>query len=65
MIVTNKAPQLSGTAVLGNGQIEENFDLYKNIGPKGAVVFFYPKDFTFVCPRLLFRSSFQAGPAIG
>ena len=50
MIVTNKAPQLSGTAVLGNGQIEENFDLYKNIGPKGAVVFFYPKDFTFVCP---------------
>ena len=50
MIVTNKAPQLSGVAVLGNGQIEENFDLYKNIGPKGAVVFFYPKDFTFVCP---------------
>ena len=50
MIVTNKAPQLSGVAGLGNGQIEENFDLYKNIGPKGAVVFFYPKDFTFVCP---------------
>ncbi len=50
MLVTNKAPQLKGVAVLGNGQIEENFDLYKNIGPKGAVVFFYPKDFTFVCP---------------
>lgn len=50
MIVTNKAPRVSGVAVLGNGQIEENFDLYSNIGPKGAVVFFYPKDFTFVCP---------------
>lgn len=50
MIVTNKAPHLKGVAVLGNGQIDENFDLYKNIGSKGAVVFFYPKDFTFVCP---------------
>ena len=50
MLVTTKAPRLSGIAVLGNGQIENNFDLYNNIGPKGAVVFFYPKDFTFVCP---------------
>lgn len=50
MLVTTKAPRLSGIAVLGNGQIENNFDLYSNIGPKGAVVFFYPKDFTFVCP---------------
>ena len=50
MLVTAKAPRLSGIAVLGNGQIEDNFDLYSNIGPKGAVVFFYPKDFTFVCP---------------
>lgn len=50
MLVTAKAPRLSGIAVLGSGQIENNFDLYSNIGPKGAVVFFYPKDFTFVCP---------------
>lgn len=50
MLVANKAPQLKGVAVLGCGQIEENFELYKNIGSKGAVVFFYPKDFTFVCP---------------
>ena len=50
MLVTAKAPRLSGIAVLGNGQIETHFDLYSTIGPKGAVVFFYPKDFTFVCP---------------
>ena len=50
MLVTAKAPRLSGIAVLGNGQIENNFDLYSNIGPKGAVVFFYPKDFTCGCP---------------
>lgn len=50
MIVTNKAIDFTATAVLGNNQIVEDFNLYKNIGEKGAVVFFYPKDFTFVCP---------------
>lgn len=50
MIVTKKAPDFTAPAVLGNNQIVEDFNLYKNIGEKGAVVFFYPKDFTFVCP---------------
>lgn len=50
MIVTNKAVDFTATAVLGNNEIVEDFSLYKNIGEKGAVVFFYPKDFTFVCP---------------
>ena len=50
MLVTNKAIDFTATAVLGNNQIVEDFNLYKNIGSKGAVVFFYPKDFTFVCP---------------
>ena len=50
MILTNKAIDFTATAVLGNNQIVEDFNLYKNIGEKGAVVFFYPKDFTFVCP---------------
>ena len=30
-----------------------DFNLYKNIGEKGAVIFFYPLDFTFVCPSEL------------
>ncbi|CZE45873.1 peroxiredoxin [Campylobacter geochelonis] len=50
MVVTNKAIDFTAPAVLGNNEIVEDFNLYKNIGPKGAVVFFYPKDFTFVCP---------------
>ena len=50
MIVTNKAVDFTATAVLGNNEIVEDFNLSKNIGEKGAVVFFYPKDFTFVCP---------------
>ena len=50
MVVTNKAVDFTASAVLGNNEIVEDFNLYKNIGEKGAVVFFYPKDFTFVCP---------------
>ncbi|ECH5752913.1 peroxiredoxin [Campylobacter coli] len=50
MIVTKKALDFTAPAVLGNNEIVEDFNLYKNIGSKGAVVFFYPKDFTFVCP---------------
>lgn len=50
MVVTNKAVDFTASAVLGSNEIVEDFNLYKNIGEKGAVVFFYPKDFTFVCP---------------
>jgi peroxiredoxin (alkyl hydroperoxide reductase subunit C) len=50
MLVTNKAPNFTATAVLGDNQIVDDFNLYDNLGEKGAVLFFYPLDFTFVCP---------------
>lgn len=50
MLVTNKAPNFITTAVLGNNEIVSDFELYKNFGKNGTVVFFYPLDFTFVCP---------------
>ncbi len=50
MLVTNKAPDFTATAVLADGQIVEDFNLYDNFGEKGCVLFFYPLDFTFVCP---------------
>ncbi len=50
MLVTNKAPDFTATAVLADGSIVGDFNLYKNLGTKGAVLFFYPLDFTFVCP---------------
>jgi peroxiredoxin (alkyl hydroperoxide reductase subunit C) len=50
MIVTKKAPDFTAKAVLGNNEIVNDFNLYKNLGENGAVVFFYPLDFTFVCP---------------
>jgi peroxiredoxin (alkyl hydroperoxide reductase subunit C) len=50
MLVTKKAPDFTATAVLANGSIVEDFNLMNNLGTKGAVLFFYPLDFTFVCP---------------
>jgi peroxiredoxin (alkyl hydroperoxide reductase subunit C) len=50
MLVTKKAPDFTATAVLADGSISEDFNFMKNLGSKGAVLFFYPLDFTFVCP---------------
>ena len=50
MLVTNPAPDFTATAVLADGSIVEEFTLSENYGEKGTVVFFYPLDFTFVCP---------------
>ena len=52
-LVTKKAPDFTANAVLGDNTIVGDFNLYQNIGDKGAVVFFYPLDFTFVCPSEL------------
>ena len=50
MLVTKKAPDFTAAAVLADGSIVDNFNLYENFGEKGTVLFFYPLDFTFVCP---------------
>jgi peroxiredoxin (alkyl hydroperoxide reductase subunit C) len=50
MLVTKQAPDFSATAVLADGSIVEDFKLSENYGEKGTVLFFYPLDFTFVCP---------------
>ncbi len=53
VLVGRKAPDFTAAAVLGNGEIVDNFNLSDAIKGKKAVVFFYPLDFTFVCPSEL------------
>jgi peroxiredoxin (alkyl hydroperoxide reductase subunit C) len=50
MLVTKPAPDFTAKAVLADGSIADNFKLSENLGSKGTVLFFYPLDFTFVCP---------------
>ena len=53
VLVGKAAPDFTAGAVLGNGEIVDAFTLSDNIKGKKAVVFFYPLDFTFVCPSEL------------
>ena len=54
VLVEKKAPSFTAKAVQGE-IIIENFSLDQFIGKKYVVFFFYPKDFTFVCPTELHR----------
>jgi len=53
VLVGKKAPKFSATAVINGGEIIEGFSLEQYIGNKYVVFFFYPADFTFVCPTEL------------
>ena len=52
VLVGKQAPDFTATAVMGNNEIKE-ITLSKAIKGKYAVLFFYPLDFTFVCPSEL------------
>ncbi len=53
VLVGKQAPDFTASAVINGGKIVENFKLSDYKGQK-VVLFFYPKDFTFVCPTELF-----------
>ncbi|PIE25097.1 MAG: alkyl hydroperoxide reductase [Neptuniibacter caesariensis] len=53
VLVGKKAPDFTAPAVLGNGDIVDSYTLSEATKGKKAVVFFYPLDFTFVCPSEL------------
>lgn len=50
VLVGKKAPLFNAEAVVNGGEFVENFSLEQYIGKKAVVFFFYPLDFTFVCP---------------
>jgi peroxiredoxin 2/4 len=53
VLVGKKAPSFKAQAVINGGEIVDNFSLDQYLGKKYVVLFFYPKDFTFVCPTEL------------
>ena len=50
VLVGKKAPKFNANAVVDGGEIVENFSLDQYLGKKYVIFFFYPADFTFVCP---------------
>jgi peroxiredoxin (alkyl hydroperoxide reductase subunit C) len=53
-LIGKQAPLFKADAVINGGEFIKNFSLEQYIGKKMVVFFFYPKDFTFVCPTELF-----------
>lgn len=53
VLVGKKAPDFTVPAVLGDGQIVDDFSFSDATRGKYAVIVFYPLDFTFVCPTEL------------
>ncbi|MDN5212493.1 peroxiredoxin [Fulvivirgaceae bacterium BMA12] len=60
-LVGKKAPLFKAPAVVNGNQIVEDFSLEQYIGKKEVIFFFYPKDFTFVCPTeiIAFQSKLE------
>lgn len=53
VLVGREAPDFTAAAVLGNSEIVDKYNFKDATKGKYAVVFFYPLDFTFVCPSEL------------
>ena len=62
VLVGKKAPIFYADAVINGGEFVENFSLEQYLGNKHVVFFFYPLDFTFVCPTeiLAFQDKIEA-----
>ena len=53
VLVGRNAPDFTAPAVLANGEIVEDYNFKKSTKGKYSLLFFYPLDFTFVCPSEL------------
>jgi peroxiredoxin (alkyl hydroperoxide reductase subunit C) len=53
VLVGKAAPLFNAQAVINGEEIVDDFSLEQFLGKKHVLLFFYPKDFTFVCPTEL------------
>ncbi|MCI5050677.1 MAG: peroxiredoxin [Rickettsiales bacterium] len=67
VLVGHDAPDFSAQAVMPDGSIKEDFNMREHIAGKVGVLFFYPLDFTFVCPSeiLAFNNRVAAFKELG
>jgi peroxiredoxin (alkyl hydroperoxide reductase subunit C) len=53
ILVGHQAPDFTTTAILSDGTLEKNWNFSQNSEGHYSLLFFYPLDFTFVCPSEL------------
>lgn len=61
VLVGKQAPDFTVPAVLADGSIVDEYTLSEAIKGKYGLVFFYPLDFTFVCPSELIALDHRVG----
>jgi peroxiredoxin (alkyl hydroperoxide reductase subunit C) len=61
VLVGKQAPDFTAAAVLGDGSIVDNYHFREATKGKYALMFFYPLDFTFVCPSELIALDHRIG----
>lgn len=52
-LIGKKAPNFVANAIINGTQVVNGYSLEQFLGHKEVILFFYPKDFTFVCPTEL------------
>lgn len=60
LLIGKEAPDLTADACTPDGQLLEGFNLHQEIDQRYGVIFFYPMDFTFVCPTEILSLSSRA-----
>ena len=60
ILIGEEAPDFTAEACTASGQVVDSFNLHQNIDQRYGVLFFYPMDFTFVCPSEILALSNRA-----
>ncbi len=61
VLVGKVAPNFVATTIMPNNDINNSFDLHKYLNGDVGVLFFYPLDFTFVCPTEIIAFNHRLG----
>ena len=59
LIIGKEAPDFTADACMADGKLLEKFNLHQEIDNRYGIIFFYPMDFTFVCPTEILALSGQ------
>jgi len=64
VLVGKEAPDFTATAVMPNNDINDQFNLHKYLNGEKGLLFFYPLDFTFVCPSEIIAFNHRLGDIV-
>ena len=61
VLVGKEAPDFNAVAIMPNNDVNDQFTLHKYLNGEKGLLFFYPLDFTFVCPSEIIAFNHRLG----